>query len=36
MDWRFAGLEAGRFLRIGLAFGFSLPRFTSVKLTKVS
>jgi hypothetical protein len=35
MGWHFAGLEAGCFPRIGLAFGFFFPRFTSVNLTKV-
>jgi hypothetical protein len=33
--WRFAGFEVARFPRIGLAFGFFLPRSTSVNLTRI-
>jgi hypothetical protein len=32
MGWRFAGFKVCRFSRIGLAFGFFLPRFTFVNL----
>jgi hypothetical protein len=35
MGWRFADFEVGRFSRIGLAFGFFSPCFTSVNLTKI-
>ena len=34
MGWGFAVFEVGRFPRFGLAFGFFLPLFTFVNLTK--
>jgi hypothetical protein len=34
MGWCFARPEAGRFSRIGLAFGFFFPGLTSPNLTK--
>src|SRR5579859_701400 len=34
MGWGFAAFDAGRFHRIGLAFGFCVPPFTFLNLTK--